>query len=391
MNLNRWTVGLLAGGVVSLGSVVQAEESHTAVQTALESTTISGYVDTSAIWKFGTGNAALPGRAFDGAAKVDGFNLNVVKLTVEKPIDESQWAAGYRIDIIAGPDAVGYNAVLGGGGDFGLKDAYVALRAPVGNGLDFKIGTFSTVIGYEVFESPNNPNYSRSFGWQLEPTQHTGVLASYQVCEGFSLSAGVANTWNAGINARPVRLGSTAAESEKTYLASAALTAPDSLGFLAGATLYGGIVDGLAGNTTDTTSYYAGATLPTPVEGLALGLAYDYVDDSPLLLGGSNHAWALAGYLSYQVTEQLKINTRADYTRGTGGIWYAPAPDGDENELFALTATLDYSLWANVLSRLELRWDHALDGSKPYGRVATPYGGGDRNALTLALNVVYKF
>ena len=86
MKLNQWTVGLAAAGVVSLGSVMQAEEASHQVLTALSSTTLSGYVDTSAIWKFGSGNGPLPGRSFDGTPKQDGFNLNVVKLTVEKPL-----------------------------------------------------------------------------------------------------------------------------------------------------------------------------------------------------------------------------------------------------------------------------------------------------------------
>jgi len=103
MKCNKWTLALAAAGVVSLGSVAQAEEAQHQVLTALSSTTLSGYVDTSAIWKFGTDNhgpgsgviPTIPGRTFDGTAdKLDGFNLNVVKLTLEKPLDEGQWSAG---------------------------------------------------------------------------------------------------------------------------------------------------------------------------------------------------------------------------------------------------------------------------------------------------------
>lgn len=47
MKFNKWTLGLAAVGAVSLTSVAQAEEKVNAVQTALSSTTISGYVDTS--------------------------------------------------------------------------------------------------------------------------------------------------------------------------------------------------------------------------------------------------------------------------------------------------------------------------------------------------------
>src|SRR6267378_6870443 len=54
MKVNKWTLGLAACGLVSLPALVQAEEKLSALQTALSSTTISGYVNTSAQWDAGT-------------------------------------------------------------------------------------------------------------------------------------------------------------------------------------------------------------------------------------------------------------------------------------------------------------------------------------------------
>src|SRR5512147_898692 len=105
MKLNKWTVALAALGVVSLASAAKAEEKASPVMTALAATTISGYVDTSAQWNFGTGNANLPPYRFNSPSKADGFNLDVVQLTVQKALDEKDWAAGYRVDLWAGPDA----------------------------------------------------------------------------------------------------------------------------------------------------------------------------------------------------------------------------------------------------------------------------------------------
>jgi hypothetical protein len=407
MKFNKWTLGLAAAGVVSLGSVVQAEEAQkmSQVLTAVSATTLSGYVDTSAIWKFGTGNENLPGRAFDGGPhnlggnKLDGFNLNVVEIQLEKPLSEEQWAAGYRVQILAGPDANGYNvSTLGGGSgagsDFSLKDAYVALRVPVANGVDVKVGSFSTVIGYESFESYLNPNYSRSFGWQLEPTQHTGVLASYKASDAVSLSAGVANTWSAGLNARQDHLsGGPGTESEKTYMASISVTAPDSWGFLSGSAWYAGVIDGLAGNTKDTTSLYAGGSLKTPVEGLSVGAAFDYRFDGPTTVTpGNNWAYAIAGYASLQANDKWKFNARLDYTEGSDGTYYNRAGGlSRDNRLGAATLTADYALWANVVSRAELRWDHSMSGDKPYGGSTAGAAGDRRNAVTAALNLIYKF
>src|SRR5215213_6162230 len=112
MKINQWTLGLAAVGVVSLASAVNAEEAKmNALQTALSSTTISGYVDTSVEWTLREkGFGPTPGIQnfipFRNG-KQDGFNLNVVKLTIEKPLDESEWAAGYKVDLLFGPDANG--------------------------------------------------------------------------------------------------------------------------------------------------------------------------------------------------------------------------------------------------------------------------------------------
>ena len=405
MKFNKWTLGLAAGGVVSLASAVQAEETQkpmSQVMTAVSSTTLSGYVDTSAIWKFGTGNANLPGRQYDGSAKQDGFNLNVIGLTLEKPLSEEQWASGYKADLWFGPDAGTYRALIGnGGGDpsFAIKQAYVALRTPIGNGIDWKAGVFDTIIGYESSESYLNPNYSRSYGHGLEPKQHTGVLATYKATDAVSFSAGIANTYNNAfggdnVNARPVRgAGVPASESEKTYLASVSITAPDSWGFLKGSAWYFGLINGLAGNSRDTTSVYAGGSLHTPVEGLSVGGAFDYRFNGPnAVTVGDNWAWAIAGYASFQANEKWKFNARLDYTEGSDGTFYdrnppGPGNPGLQNRLGSATLTADYALWANVISRAEFRWDHSMSGDRPYGD-ATHI---QRNAVSLALNLIYKF
>jgi len=58
MKFSKWTAALAAAGVVTVPSLLRAQTNT--VLTALSSTTISGYVDTSAQWNPGTGNANLP-------------------------------------------------------------------------------------------------------------------------------------------------------------------------------------------------------------------------------------------------------------------------------------------------------------------------------------------
>jgi len=350
-------------------------------------------VNTSVQWNWGSPNSVAPAYAFS-AGKADGFNLNVVKLTLEKPLDEGDWAAGYKVDLIFGPDAVNFDTVggtAGTGGDMGIKQAYVALRVPVGgNGIDLKIGQFDTIIGYEVFDAGSNPNFTRSYGYTIEPTQHTGILGSYKVNEYFSVSAGVANTLTPGINTRATANAAggpgftSPAPWRKTALGSVALTAPDDWGFLGGSTLYAGVVYGFAGGTEDTGNYYIGAALKTPVTGLTLGLAYDYVDKSQLPVpgNGGNESIATYGlYTSYQATEKLSLHGRVEFVDfGHNGGTLDETPSG-----MAVTGTLQYDLWANVLSRFEVRWDRS------YGKPEIFAGGNSSDYITLLANIIYKF
>jgi hypothetical protein len=393
MKVNKWTLGLAAVGLVTIPVTMQAAES--AVNTALSATTISGYVNTSAQWQIGKAwgrGYNAPGYAFNTQSKQDGFNLNVVNVVIEKPLDaQDSWAAGYKIDMIYGPDAVGWNSSVGSWSDyegydygsmsdFGLKQAYVALRAPVGNGIDFKLGTFDTIIGYEVFNAGNNPNYTRSYGYTMEPTQHTGLLASYQFCKEFGIAGGIANTHNAGINNRAWLMDSTRSESYKTYMGAVTLSAPESMGFLAGSTLYGGVVNGFNTSASDNlTSLYAGATVNTPIKALKVGVAYDYLGSHGQRNSELGRSWmdAASFYMSFQATEKLSLHGRVEYAWGD--------PDNaDVSKLLAVTGTLQYDLWANVLSRLEVRWDHAADGTHPFN-------DSDRNAVIVAANIIYKF
>jgi hypothetical protein len=51
----------------------------------------------------------------------------------------------------------------------GIRQAYVALRTPVGNGIDWKMGAFDGVTGYESNTGYLNPNYTRSYGYMMNP------------------------------------------------------------------------------------------------------------------------------------------------------------------------------------------------------------------------------
>jgi hypothetical protein len=394
MKFNKWTVALAATGVVSLASAVQADESHP-VNTALSSTTLSGYVDTSAIWNFGSGSQVANRFANTGADRQDGFNVNTVKLQLEKPIDEGTWSAGYKFETMFGPDANVMPGALTSG--VAIKQAYAALRAPIGNGIDFKLGQFDPIVGYEVTDSYANPNFSRSLGFNnLEPFGHTGILASYQVNDIIGVSAGVANGDSGfGLNGGSLTASGFAsgqsgssmrgmlAESSKVYMGSVVVKAPESTGWLAGSSLYVGAVNGDAnGAKNDPTLLYVGVSLATPIKELSLGASADLLfNGGGTGALGNSYANAYAFYTGYQITEKLKANNRFEYASSGYGAFL---PGRTEDKIIGETFTLDYALWSNVLTRGEFRWDRAVDGG------ASPFNG-QKNDLSLTASIVYKF
>ena len=61
-----------------------------------------------------------------------------------------------------------------------------------------------------------------------------------------------------------------------------------------------------------------------------------------------------------------------------------------EAKILAATGTLQYDLWDNVISRVEVRWDQSADGSPMFGGVG--YGPPTKNyEMMVAANVIYKF
>ena len=407
MKFNKWTVALAATGVVSLASAVQADESHP-VNTALSSTTLSVYVDTSAIWNLGSGHEVAKRFANTGSDRQDGFNVNTINLLLEKPIDEGTWSAGYKFETMFGPDANVMPGALTSG--VAIKQAHAVLRAPIGNGIDFKVGQFDPIVGYEVTESYKNPNFSRSLGFNnLEPFGHTGILASYQVNDIIGVSGGVANGDNGfGLNggsltASGFKSGQEGtsfrgilAESSKVYMGSVVVKAPESTGWLAGSSLYVGAVNGEGkGSSNDPTLLYVGVSLATPIKELTIGASADLLfnggasnlDAIKLVPGKFNsYANAFAFYTGYQITEKLKANNRFEYaTSGYGA--FLPNRGGNGDKIIGETFTLDYALWSNVLTRGEFRWDRAVDG---VASGAGPFNG-QKNDLSLTASIVYKF
>ena len=341
MKMNKWTMALAAAGVVSLSSVAQAQEAAAGANALAASTTLSGYVSTSYT------NS-------DVATARDSFILDVVDLKFASAQGAGEYATGYTVELWAGPDASDLGT--GGSGTVEMMQANIDLRVPVGNGLDLKVGQFQTVVGNETYNKNENAFFTRSYGFAVEPTHHTGVLASYQASDDLSLAVGLVNDTTSAVTNNDN--GGTA------YLVSVGYTIPDSAGFLSGTQLTYARVDGANGSgaaNSEVDNQYLGMSIPLPIEGLSYNLAWDIRENAAAIKDDN----VLGHNLSYAFNDSLTINARYE----TGNINSDITGDGIAENYDGLSSTsigLDYKLWENVISRVEYissDWDSNANGA----------------------------
>ena len=251
-------------------------------------------------------------------------------------------------------------AFSGGSSDnLHIKNANIGLNVPFGNGVDLTVGLFDTIVGYEVEASGSNPNVNRSYGYGLEPLTHTGVLASTSLSDNLSVSFGLANAFDSTADAN----GSIAGTGNFAYLVGVDITVPDSLGFLGGSNLYIGYASGAdagADSDDDNKLLYLGGSVSSPIEGVSLGIAYDDLE-SP---NGPDQD-AVAIYALWDVSDGVSLATR-----------YDTLDDGSDSKSM-WSVTLGYSVWENVLTRLEYNYE---TGDRD-----------DGDSTGFALNLFYQF
>ena len=82
-------------------------------------------------------------------------------------------------------------------------------------------------------------------------------------------------------------------------------------------------------------------------------------------------------------SEKLSLHGRLEYANSDTTVL-------GTSKVIALTGTVQYDLWKNVLSRLEARWDHSASGDEAYGG-STVGAPTKKNNFIFAANLVYKF
>lgn len=78
-----------------------------------------------------------------------------------------------------------------------VHELYGEYIAPIGNGLKIQFGKINTLIGLEVINSWENPNFSRSFTFGLaQAFTETGIRFTYPFASWMTAAVGLVNGWD---------------------------------------------------------------------------------------------------------------------------------------------------------------------------------------------------
>ena len=141
-------------------------------------------------------------RIFDTQA--NSFVPQVAQIMIERPATAGSALdrVGFRSRINFGPQGrfsrarTNYQAGVAND-ELDIHEIYAEYIAPIGNGLKIQFGKINTLIGLEVINSWENPNWSRSFTFGLaQAFTETGVRFTYPFASWATLAVGFVNGWD---------------------------------------------------------------------------------------------------------------------------------------------------------------------------------------------------
>lgn len=363
-------------------------------KTLWEEHVLFGYVENSLVWNTGRSGRTHVNNELRLYDNQEGYTFNIAEFSLKKDPSD-RYPFGYGIVLTAGLDSQKNHAIgifrddddaypFRNTAAFDLQEAYGSYKIPIGSGLTVKAGKFVTLLGYEVIESPNNLNFSRSFLFSFAiPLTHVGALLSYQPFEWLSLTAGPVVGWDVADdnNSRMSVMGQVGVSAVKDLtLFLNWITGPEQFG-----------QNSNPRTVLDFVSTYTG------IKNLTLGINVDYgweEDEASLAASGtrSNNSaswWGWAAYAAYDWTEKLRTALRLEYFQDSDGIRTLAVGAGSRVELWGVTTTLQYKIWKGLVGRLEYRHDSA--DNKVFAIRAPGYvpTGKTQNTLTLALHYLF--
>ncbi len=296
------------------------------------------------------------------------FSLNLAEVALEKkPTAESR--GGFRLDLDYGPTAALVHSFEPAGaatvGIFqNIEQAYVSYLAPTGSGLQLDFGKFVTPAGYEVIETKDNWNYSRSLLFALAvPYYHVGVRATYPVNDKVTLAGYVVNGWNNSVDNN----------TGKTVIGSITVKPTGAFTFIEN---YLGGPEQTSTNTgfrnlSDTNVTYTVSQRTTVGANIDVGKE-----------GATDQKWwGVAGYLHVQANDWFAVTPRFEYLDDSDAFMSLTSQKLKEG-----TITLEFKHKDGVLMRAEYRHDFS---DQPFFLKDT--GETSKNQDSLTIGLVYAF
>ncbi len=339
----------------------------------------------------GFNNGAVPSYPFK--PDHNSFAVDQVWLGMERPISAEQ-RAGFRLDFVFGKtgDLLSDGAqdgLSGSSNDFHLYQAYIQYLAPLGEGVEFKFGKFSTLIGAEVVQAPQNYNITRSNLYNLfQPITNTGILATASLWEGGTTSFGLVNETRS-FTSRDIDLNNN-----KAIVWQVGHQLNDAIF----ASFNGTFGDADSGAGFDSPSGDKETILDVvvtwdPNDKFSSYFNFDYLKNDA---ANTTEGVGFAAAGRYALTEKMGLAGRAEWLQlGSDGF------DNDDLQLFGLTGTVDYLLTGNLMVRGEVRWDQRTGGD--IGNIYFESGGATRgvpgggqevtkqNQVVVGAEVIYTF
>jgi hypothetical protein len=325
------------------------------------------------------------------------FQVDAIKFELGRAAAEPG-TAGFQVDMLLGENAKilrasdipyggGVDEIVDGVGDSNIffQEAYVAYNH---DGNLVQLGKFETLLGYEVLDSPYNPNVTHGILYTFAiPLYHTGLLVSGPLAmEGWTYAAGIVNGFNNATDFNDNkgflgRIGFTdgpVAVTGNAFIGSEGLRASATKGLPCttpvGAPLPGDggtpVGDCFGDNNNRTQIYNIVGTFQA-ADNLKtwIDLVYGFQElDSdvvriPLsgqfpLTGVEDPQWYAAALgMKYAFNEQTSIALRGEIFHDDGNFRIVHGALGQEADHYTGTVTLAHKVTDNLLARLEYRHD----------------------------------
>jgi hypothetical protein len=312
-------------------------------------------------------------------SRPDEVQLHQAWLYAEKAIDTSGgFDIGGRIDYIYGTDGPdtqafgtdprGWDNRWDNGGDYGHAIPQAYFEMGYGD-LSVKLGHFYTIIGWEVVQATGNFFYSHAYTmYNSEPFTHTGALATYNLSDDVTIWGGYVLGWDSGFD-----------DNGDAFLGGISAQVTDSLNLIY-ATTIGRFGEQRFGN--DERGYMHSIVADYSVtDKLQYIFQSDFLDTQDSNSAGVRNTFGINQYLIYAINDCWAVGSRAEWYNNEGVY----TPFGDETDIYALTAGLNYRPTANVIMRPEIRWDWDRNGA------ADALENNSSNQFTFGMDTIFTF